>query len=184
MNKYKRSKRVCTYNNPDFKIENGRYVKNNDNYLTVQSLSKDVQSLHNQINDPLGGIQNIQDEHSRFIQKNAKNRLQCLEDNVDMLLKKTEDLENITNSATIVMIRDMIIAALKPIWDNDGEKDKRIKVLEDKLTKLIQKDSDLTFLPSESVSIDEQSEAEEDWDKRAREAYEDNMSEPRRRHDD
>jgi len=164
MNKYKRSKRVCTYNNPDFKIENGRYVKNNDKYLTVQSLSKDVQSLLNQINDPLGGIKNIQDEHSRFIQKNAKNRLQCLEDNVDMLLNKLSIIDEEHFKQRITALED--------------------KLFRNKLNEFMQKDSDLTFLPSEYVSSDEQSKAEEDWDKRAREAYEDQMSEPRRRHDD
>ena len=55
----------------------------------------------------------------------------------------------------------------------------QIQELTKRVSIVMQQKSNLQFfLP------DEQSEAEEDWDKRAREAYEDHMSEPQRRHDD
>ncbi len=73
------------------------WAKQNKPYLTKDSLLKDVQSLHHQINDPLGGIINIQKEHSKYIQKKSKNQIHCLEDNQDIILKKMQSMETDIN---------------------------------------------------------------------------------------
>jgi len=185
--KYYARKRWETAMNPN--LNSGRRKENSTTpYLSIHSLKEDVQSLHNQINDPLGGIKNIQDEHSRFIQKNAKNRLQCLEDNVDMLLKKYipkrySYIKAVENKVKALEEENKELKHNIELIQNNLKYNKKdacfnqlfatydeMKVLEDKLTQLIQKDSNLTFfLP------DEQSEAEDFWDKESREAYDEYM---------
>jgi hypothetical protein len=63
-----------------------------DRYLTNKSVLNDIKHikselseltpnfirLKEQINDPLGGIKNIQDEHSRYIMKSSKSKSDVL----------------------------------------------------------------------------------------------------------
>ena len=53
-----------------------------------------LNKINKQINDPLGGIKNIQDEHSRYIHKLSKNKISCLEDNMNMAIVKIKTLED------------------------------------------------------------------------------------------
>ena len=188
----KQNHRVCTYNNPDFEVKQGRYVKKDESFLTLESLASDVKSLHNQVNDPLGGILNIQDEHSRYIQKSSKNQISCLEDNMDMVLDKIKALED----------RDKVLSTrinnqLELINDNDeriencfnGLESSQLKYLIDILAKKVRAlqlgTSDLTFLPGDDdgdniarEEYDFHQEAKH-WAKLAKEANEDNLSEPK-----
>ena len=190
-----------------------RQLLKDDRYLTSQSIlndMKDIKSrlggldniveynhktvveLSDQINDPLGGIKNIQDEHSRFIQKNAKNRLQCLEDNINMVLNKLKALEDnsldITSGYFRAFEKDVSAASLS--------NKKAIRDIKEDIVKLKLKHnnvkSNLVFqLPDDDEIFEQTAKEEYDyhkeskyWDKRAEQAYEDHMSEPQRRHDD
>ena len=187
MKKYNAHKRWNLYNSPNLNNSGRRKENSTTSYLSLDSLKEDVKSLHNQINNPLSGIKNIQDEHSRFIQKNAKNRLQCLEDNMDTVLDKIKALEDNIVQLKLKHIGITDVKALEErvnklnqnrinAWTINND---QIQELTKRVSIVMQQKSNLQFfLP------DEQSEAEEDWDKRAREAYEDHMSEPQRRHDD
>tara|TARA_R110002020_G_scaffold145092_3_gene318334 strand:- start:1937 stop:2821 length:885 start_codon:yes stop_codon:yes gene_type:complete len=84
-----------------------RKLLKEDNYLSPKSLLNDIRAikgtdelqtnriarLEHEIHDPLGGILNIQEEHSRYIQKSSKNQISCLEDNVDMVLDRLRTAE-------------------------------------------------------------------------------------------
>ena len=204
----------------------------NEMYLSLESLSKDIKSLHHQINDPIGGIKNIQDEHSKFIQKSGKNRLQCLEDNIDevyvrlnrikvlednqdIVLKKMQSMETdvkelksganilITCVETIEQHEKDIKALKKTVKLNDRQRTintlstvggllnnaikkntDKIKVLDDKVSKLQLDASDLTFLPADDDMIVRKEEYDyhqesKYWDKQVKEAYEDHMEDRR-----
>ena len=181
------------------------WAKQNKPYLTKDSLLKDVQSLHHQINDPLGGIINIQKEHSKYIQKKSKNQFHCLEDNQDIILKKMQSMEN--DIKELKSGANILIKCVE--GGRDLEKD--IKALEDRMEECItikelreeygnpnsvpqKKEDIIKFKLSDFKGDTEGDKVREEeydyhqehkyWSKRAKEAYDDHMSEPKEFHDE
>lgn len=148
------------------------WAKQNKPYLTKDSLLKDVQSLHHQINDPLGGIKNIQDEHSRYIQKSSKNKISCLEDNMDMVLDKLKAFEDrMSKYATIEDLKRLP----NPSFMSDDSMIAQFNISDFK------GDTEGDKVREEEYDYHQEHKY---WSKRAKEAYDDHMSEPKEFHDE